>query len=336
MVDTLSYPPFPCKLALVGEAPGAEEIQQGRPFVGESGRLLDKLLKHAKLERSEIYVTNVFSTRPRGNNVKEFFTRGGIGPKHSGYGNCNEPNELVRLSDELKSAAPSVVVALGGTALWALTGLEKISKYRGTVLSYGDSNLVATYHPAAILRDYSLLPIAAMDLEKAHKILLEGFLPRERKVHVCETLGDVEEAIRKCSSGFAVDVETLGKQITSLSLAPSPELSYVIPLWWPTLDVMKLHSCWTGAEEKKIMLLLNDLFRSSVRKILQNATYDLSYFADLGLFFRAPLDDTMLMAHVHQPEWAKSLGFLGSIYANEVSWKESRVGKIKDRNKTDD
>jgi len=78
------------------------------------------------------------------------------------------------------------------------------------------------------------------------------------------------------------------------------------------------------------------LMASPLRKVAHNAVYDLTYLMEMGLHIRFPVDDTMLKSHSNEIEWLKSLGFLGSIYCNEKSWKNMRVGKVKDRNKKDE
>ena len=75
---------------------------------------------------------------------------------------------------------------------------------------------------------------------------------------------------------------------------------------------------------------------SPLRKVAHNAVYDLTYLLEMGMKIRYPVEDTMLKSHSHEIEWLKSLGFLGSIYCNEKSWKLMRVGKVKDRNKKDE
>jgi hypothetical protein len=75
---------------------------------------------------------------------------------------------------------------------------------------------------------------------------------------------------------------------------------------------------------------------SSCNKLAHNAVYDLTYLTRWGIDIKYPVDDTMLLSHSHEIEWPKSLGFLGSIYCNEKSWKLLRIGKVKDRNKKDE
>lgn len=125
-------------LLLVGEAPGAQEDEVGRPFVGKGGRLLDEVLTAAGLDRHTVAVANVLKCRPPGNRQP---TRGEA-QRCTGW-----------LDRQLMLANPHVVVTLGGTAMtWALgTGL-RLSDVRGRVHPWRGRRLVPTYHPSAALR----------------------------------------------------------------------------------------------------------------------------------------------------------------------------------------
>ena len=127
-------------LMFVGEGPGAEEDQQGLPFVGRSGQLLDKLLaQEIGLERSQVYITNVVKCRPPANRDPE-------------------PEEIAAcrpyLQRQVELVAPRVLVTLGNFATKVLLDTrEGITRLRGRRYAWGDGVvLVPTYHPAALLR----------------------------------------------------------------------------------------------------------------------------------------------------------------------------------------
>jgi uracil-DNA glycosylase family protein len=142
-------------LMLVGEQPGDQEDQQGEPFVGPAGRLLDEALVAAGIDRDEVYVTNA---------VKHFrFERRGNRRLHKapavGHVRACRP----WLDDELRVVEPAVVGTLGATAAKALLGADfRITKERGKPRTWNDVQLVPTIHPSAILRMPSADRDAAM------------------------------------------------------------------------------------------------------------------------------------------------------------------------------
>lgn len=130
---------------LVGEQPGDQEDLQGRPFVGPAGRILDKALEAARIEREDVYVTNAvkhFKWEPRGKRR--------IHKKPSGMqiAACRP-----WFDEEVKTVAPKVIVCLGATAAQALLGRDfRVTRDRGKILTHGAIPIIATVHPSSILR----------------------------------------------------------------------------------------------------------------------------------------------------------------------------------------
>jgi len=125
---------------LVGEGPGAEEDQQGEPFVGQAGKLLDAMLQAAGLARGrEVYIANVVKCRPPGNRTPTLDEAAACAPF------------LDRQIDLIK---PKLIVALGKTAVTRLTGSDlSMASLRGQSLEYRGIPVIATYHPAYLLRN---------------------------------------------------------------------------------------------------------------------------------------------------------------------------------------
>lgn len=124
----------------VGEGPGAEEDQQGEPFVGQAGGLLDAMLQAAGLARGrEVYIANVVKCRPPGNRTPTVDEAAACAPF------------LDRQIDLIK---PKLIVALGKTAVTRLTGSDaSMASLRGQSLEYRGIPVIATYHPAYLLRN---------------------------------------------------------------------------------------------------------------------------------------------------------------------------------------
>jgi DNA polymerase len=126
-------------LMFVGEGPGEEEDRQGLPFVGRSGKLLDKfLLEELGITRERVYIANVVKCRPPGNRDPE-------------------PDEIAScrpfLEAQVASIKPKVIVTLGKFSTHLLLDTkEPITKLRGTEYPFGDGVLIPTLHPAYVLR----------------------------------------------------------------------------------------------------------------------------------------------------------------------------------------
>lgn len=125
-------------LMFVGEAPGADEDQQGEPFVGRAGQLLTKIIEAIGLSRADVYIANVIKCRPPGNR----------NPEADEVATCQP-----FLFRQIDLVAPKVIVALGTFAAQALLGVDTpISRLRGRVHPYRGASLVPTFHPAFLLR----------------------------------------------------------------------------------------------------------------------------------------------------------------------------------------
>ena len=147
-------------LMFVGEAPGADEDEQGVPFVGRAGQLLTKIIEAIELTRDEVYIANVIKCRPPQNR----------NPEQDEVDTC-EPF-LFRQIDVIK---PKVIVALGAFAARALLRTpEPISRLRGRVYDYRGAKLVPTFHPAYLLRN----PSSKRDVWEDMKLVKTLLAPR--------------------------------------------------------------------------------------------------------------------------------------------------------------
>ncbi|MEW6066308.1 DNA polymerase [Desulforamulus profundi] len=128
------------RLMLIGEGPGKDEDEQGLPFVGRAGQLLDRVLAAINLTRQEVYIANIVKCRPPNNRV----------PSRAEAVAC-----LPYLYRQIELIKPGIIVLLGNTALQNLIGPEaRITRMRGQWLeSRSGIKIMPTYHPAAVLRD---------------------------------------------------------------------------------------------------------------------------------------------------------------------------------------
>ncbi|MBI5014500.1 MAG: uracil-DNA glycosylase [Deltaproteobacteria bacterium] len=147
------------RLLFVGEGPGAEEDRRGEPFVGRAGQLLDRMIGALGLERRQVYIANVVKCRPPSNRE----------PAEDEASTC-----LPFLWRQIEAVRPRVVCALGAHAARSLLGAEgPLGALRGRVHVARGWTVLATYHPAYLLRNPSGKRQAWEDLKKV-KALLEG------------------------------------------------------------------------------------------------------------------------------------------------------------------
>jgi len=147
-------------LMFVGEAPGADEDEQGIPFIGRAGQLLTKIIEAIDLRRDDVYIANIIKCRPPQNR----------NPEPDEVASC-EPF-LFHQIDVIK---PKVIVALGKYAAQTLLRRETpISRLRGQVFDYRGAKLVPTFHPAYLLRNPSSKREVWEDMKLVKRLLTES------------------------------------------------------------------------------------------------------------------------------------------------------------------
>lgn len=325
-------------IMIVGEAHGEQEEQQGRAFAGPSGSVLHGLLRQAGIAKEECYFTNVFNFRPKGNSINSLYASKddaipGYRPivgQPAKYIHKRYLPEIERLFAEIEQTTPNVILALGNTPLWALSKKTGIKRYRGSPLLTHDgrAKVLPTWHPAAILRQWELRIIALADITKARR---ESQFPELRRpsrlIYLEPSIDDIQDFYHqylKNEPFLSCDIETKDSAITEVGYSNATgDRAIVIPFWSRT---QRDGNYWrTFGEEREAW---NWVRKINTEKPLigQNFSYDMQYF---WRTVRIPcpkfLGDTMLQHHSLQPELEKSLGFLGSIYTNEPSWKFMRT-----------
>jgi len=333
------------KILIVGDVWSAEEERLRLPFVGAAGYELNRMLTEAGIERSECEFTTVFQVRPQPTLDVENLCVSKSQVLHNlpairpgKYIRDEYLPELARLKLEIASCNPNLIIAMGNTAAWALMDDPRIGKIRGTtsVCNTGHK-ILPTYHPTSIQRQWDLRHVTVLDLMKAKR---EAEFPEvrrpQRHIYVPETLDDIEHYYTnflRDARTIAPDIETAAEQITCIGFSEVPERALVIPFvdprrggsYWPTRDGEVRAWGWV----RKILAL-------PARKVFQNGLYDIHYiWRRYGIPIVNAGEDTMLAHHALQPESEKGLGFLGSVYTNEPSWKLMRArgkGTIKKEN----
>jgi DNA polymerase len=127
------------RLVFLGEAPGADEDRQGEPFVGRAGQLLNKIIEACTLRRENVYILNILKCRPPGNR----------NPAPAEAANCRD-----FLERQLAISQPEFICCLGAVAAQNLLDTTvAIGQLRGRFHRFGDAQVMATYHPAYLLRN---------------------------------------------------------------------------------------------------------------------------------------------------------------------------------------
>lgn len=329
----------PAKIAFIGEAPSDEEIERGVPLVGPSGRVFNSMLRTAGLDRNEHLITNVFDEQLPDNDVKgwcvplkEAREQGltdwpPIGS--AGFLKKEHRWQIERLREELLIAKPNVIVPLGGTALWALTGDTSITAQRGAVSSASrtvpGAKILPTFHPTAVIHQWKLFSVVVGDFVKAHTQALMGpkVVHPTRRLLLEPTIEDIRGYMPRllASDLLSCDIETGWGQITCIGFAPDVENAICIPF----LDKRTpTRNYWaTPQEEVEAWKLVREVLASPTPKLGQNfGQYDAFWLLDkLHIAPRNFLHDTRLLHHALYPELPKSLEFMGASYGTQGAWK---------------
>jgi DNA polymerase len=146
-------------IIFIGEAPGWHEDQQGRPFVGQAGQFLDRLLASINLNRQQVYIANVIKCRPPDNRD----------PLPTEIQNCRQ-----WLDSQIAIIKPKMIVTLGRYSMAMYFPGKSISKIHGTAVKSDNVIYYAMYHPAAALHQQSLRQAIEADMLKIPRLLVEA------------------------------------------------------------------------------------------------------------------------------------------------------------------
>lgn len=318
------------RIALIGEAPGADEDRYGRPFCGPSGRFLAGLMGKAGYPISDCFLGNICQTRPPNNDISLFEWDGE-----------EVQAGLSALRTDLDVFRPNITVLLGNLALKGAKdpgsnhplkpGRYRYSNsnWRGSLFMGGGvfegKKCIPSLHPAYCLRDYAMTPLLHLDLQRAieessHPELVLPQRTIKIALNADAALTWLREA-REKKWTLSPDIEGGLWTMSCISLAVSPTLSYVIP--FTRKDFTRV---WAPDEEKAILRqLCLTMMNPEVPKIFQNGLYDrfvLQYSYHIPVL--GNVDDTMLAGWELNCEIEKGLAVLTSIYTREPYYKGDR------------
>lgn len=364
--------PGPVDLVFVAEAPSDEEAIWGRPLSGPSGRVHDKLLRVAGIDRARVATLNVLEYELPGDEGAKYNELTWDNWQHDrryeneewvgsqvwepwmdrwpeyGRGRWLAPKhfvEVARLERELAIAQPKCIVALGFLATWALTRQTGAMKVRRGTLSWSEgtaadwcAKIMPTYHPAAVLREWAMFHTVAGDYARAAQeaLLPPGppvFTPRE--LWLRPDLADLREWWCRWGSRadlLSVDIETSCGQIACIGFAADQTHAICVPF----VDFATVNRSYWGSVEEECAARrwVQAVLESPVPKLFQNGPYDVYWLRrEWSVWPRNYCEDTRLMHAALFPELPKSLAFMGSVYAKVNAWKRMRE---KDSDKRDE
>ena len=360
------------QILIVGEAWGAEEDRLQQPFVGESGKELDRMLRDAGISPDACYYTNVVNARPPSNNMTKFFVPTadakalGLQPIRGLYPDTIVLEGIRKLEQLIAKLQPKVIVGFGNYALWAMTensfsvanGKQDtaghkiptgIGNYRGSHLRsrFLDASgkgipFLPTYHPAAIMRQWPWRAQAVHDLRARVPKALAGewddfernFIIRPTFEQVMETLNTILLRAELSPNPILVanDIETAQGHLECVGLAWSVKDALCIPIMCSD----KWEGYWSALEEQEILLALKRLMEHpNIHTVGQNFLYDYQYYYSFYNIRTNYKHDTMLAHHVCYPGTPMGLDTLSSMYCSyHVFWKED--GKEASKNHNDE
>src|SRR3990167_5923654 len=303
------------KIAIIGEAPGAEEVIQRRGFVGKSGQLLWSILAEQGIQREDCYVSNVVKNRPQGNDIALADL-----PPH-------DPEWLPLLQAELSEVRPNVVFALGATALNALCNYDEnfnristkemsIMSWRGSVLPctlVPGLKVLSSVAPTAVMRQWKWRVYLATDVRKLTEQVKFGEIrTTEQTIHIFPSFKDSIEFLNDINGPYATDVEIQNGELACVGFAPSNTEAMCIPI-----TKRDLTSYWSEEQELALWKAMASRLASPIPSIGQNYVFDLFWYMIYGIRpYLGEVYDTMLMANLLNPEMEKDLGTLVSLYLN--------------------
>lgn len=340
--------PANARLMIVGEAPGEYEVMRGQPFVGPSGMELDRMLNEAGLLRSQCFVTNVCQERPPGNDMGQWLVNLRYPPKSDNakyknkewvswrerWANPAVPKGMEQLEKHILLVRPAVVLALGNTALFALTGEWGIKSWRGSQLvgKVGDHTfkVIPAYHPSAVLRDWSVRGITVHDFRRAARELstpLPYVVPsydriiKPNFVQVVKWFGELDRRLAAGPVLNSSDIETRGGHIACIG----QYIKGMPTLCIPFMSTTSMNgSYWNESEEWWIFNALRKAYKHPNMKVIgQNWPYDSQYFYRFLFLVVEAHWDTMTAQHCIFPGMPKGLDYLSSLYCSfHRYWKD--------------
>jgi len=328
------------KIALVGEQPAKYEVRYGKPFMGPAGRNLNECLQNARITRGSCYLTNVIKDVEF--ELNRYFD---IKPGVNGRANTTRLGQqyLEVLRDELMESKANIIVPMGNTALFALTGRVGINAWRGSIIEstlIPGRKVIPTLHPA-IYTDEKVLANPAAYLAKYlitidfKKVKAECEFPEirltDRKLRTQPSYYDCLSWLEECKAHarnggivyYDIELTPKTQELSCISFAISEIDVLCIPFVNASGDY------FSAEQEYKLMLSIEDLLSNSDwMKGGQNIVFDSHYLLrKYGIRTRNIVADTMIAQHILYPDFGgktykgKALQFITAMWTDIPYYK---------------
>jgi uracil-DNA glycosylase len=348
------------KIVIIGEAPGADEVRANKPFVGASGKELDKMLADAGLltftddavnplikhpDYSNLYFSNVTLIRPKDNDIEHWIQRSskprtkGKNPtpahwvEHRGW--LVEPHvkeDALRLIAEIKAIKPNVVIALGNTPFWALCkeGIKgKVGTWRGSTLlsdAVPGVKVIPAYHPAFILRQWQHRRITVQDFRRAKAAsVTPDFHPVDWEFTIGpsyhQTTDFLQGLLGRLEHGEVyLTCDIEGAQKKVICVGLGVSDRQAICI--PVLYKDRFY--YPDDQRWVVIVLLQRVLRhKNARVINQNIGFDTQFLVNDFLAYPNIYWDTMIAQNILFPGTPMNLGYQASMYCREYRyWKD--------------
>lgn len=294
----------PYRLAIIGEAPGAEEETQGIPFVGGSGRLLDSILSTVGIHRAGCFVGNICKYRPPDNKIENF-----------GLDHPKVTEGWNELQTELKTYAPHCILALGNIPLHFITGRNGISNWQGSILQTTFGKCVPALHPAAVLRDYKTWPLLRLFALRARE---EATSPKlslpERLLETDLTPDEICYRLDNWSAGRLASFDIEGGLDAFPCCSVSDAANRGFSISW---------SRYNDTDQGRVAVSLSRfLHREDIPMTLQNSLYDRMVLAyGYNMLIRNVREDTMDKSCCIYPELPRGLSTITAVWTHQPYYK---------------
>jgi uracil-DNA glycosylase family 4 len=342
--------PLDAKMMLVTEAPSEKECANGHPLTSTAGWFVGEAMKEAGLDLATCFRTSVARESAPYPGPEEWIasTLKARSPSHKEINGAwvLGPLALGRqlLLEEVSLLKPTLVLAMGEAALWALTGKKGIRKWRGSILQgrHGDHEfkVIPCLAPDSIMREYSQRPAFIQDLRRAGKELARGpvvsapnyaFIIRPNYGQAISCLEGLLTRLMEATAPvpLSADIETRAGHTACLGVAWSRTEAICIPF----MCVERTSGYWSAEEELAIIILLRRILAHPNASVTwQNGAYDHQYEWRWHFYLPGMGWDTMLAHHSMFSISPKGLDYLSSIYCDyHVYWKDD--GRLWDPSK---